>query len=325
MRWQDPQWLWLLPLAWAWLWPRGETPRLLFSATRETNGLGPKIPPRWWLRGLRALAVTSLILACARPQAGRTVTEVSHSGVDIFLAVDTSGSMRALDLKLDGKPSTRLAVVKKAAAEFIRRRPADRLGLIAFGESAIVQCPLTLDHDLLQELLAEANFGMAGDGTAVGDAVGIGVRHMKDLPAKSRILVLMTDGANNAGVIEPERAAEIAKTYGVKVYTIGVGIEGEAPFLVDTGFGQQVVYQKTDLDEPSLKQIAEKTGAKFFRAQDTQTLEEIYAEIDRLEKTERKQKEFDRYDERFLLFAVLGLALLLAELGLAHTLLRGVP
>jgi Ca-activated chloride channel homolog len=325
VRWQDPQWLWLIPLAWLLLLPRGESPRIVFSYTREALGLGPKVAPRWWLRGLRALAATSLLVACARPQLGHTVTEVSHSGVDIFLAVDTSGSMRALDLKLAGKPSTRLAVVKHAAAEFVRRRPSDRLGLIVFGENAFVQCPLTLDHDLLGELLNDANFGMAGDGTAVGDAIGIGVRHMKDLPAKSRILILMTDGASNSGAIDPDRAAEIARTYGVKVYTIGVGIEGEAPFLVDSAFGQQVAYHKSDLDEPSLKRIAERTNAKFFRAQETAQLEEIYGVIDSLEKTERKQKSFDRYDERFTLFAWIGLGLLLAEVGLAHTLFRGVP
>jgi Ca-activated chloride channel homolog len=325
MRWHDPQWLWLLPLAWLWLIPRGDSPRLVFSDVRHAAGLGPRIPPRWWLRGFRALAVSCLLLALARPQAGRTVSEVSHSGVDIFLAVDTSGSMRALDLKLEGKPVPRLDVVKRVAAEFIKKRPGDRLGLIVFGENAFVQCPLTLDHELLLDLLGEVQLGMAGDATAVGDALGIGVRHMKDLPAKSKIVVLLTDGASNAGTLDPERAAEVAKTYGVKTYTVGVGIEGEAPFLVDTAFGQRVVYQRTDLDEPTLKKIAEVTGARFFRAQDTSELESVYGEIDKLEKTERKQKEFERYDERFLLFALLGLAFLLAEVGLGHTVLRGLP
>ncbi len=325
MRWHDPEWLWLLPLVWLWLIPRGEAPRVVFSHVKEAAGLGPKIPPRWWLRLIRAVAVSCLVLALARPQSGRTVSEVSHSGVDIFLAIDTSGSMRALDLKLDGKPAPRLEVVKRVAAEFIAKRPGDRLGLIVFGENAFVQCPLTLDHELLLGLLKEVHLGMAGDATAVGDGLGIGVRHMKDLPAKSRILILLTDGASNAGTLEPERAAEVAKTFGVKTYTIGVGIEGEAPFVIDSPFGQQVVYQKTDLDEGTLKKIAEATGAKFFRAQDTAELEKIYAEIDALEKTDKKQKDFERYDEKFLLFAWLGLGLLLAEVGLAHTLLRGVP
>ncbi len=325
MRFHDPQWLWLLPLAWACLVPRGESPRLLFSSVREAGGLGPRILPRWWLRGFRAVAVTCLIVALARPQSGRSVTEVSHSGVDIFLGLDTSGSMRALDLKLDGKPATRLEVVKRVAAEFITNRPGDRLGLIVFGENAFVQCPLTLDHELLQNLLKEVHLGMAGDATAVGDALGIGVRHMKDLPAKSRLMILLTDGASNAGSLDPERAAEVAKTYGVKTYTVGVGIEGEAPFLVDGPFGQQVVYQKSDLDEASLKKIAERTGGRFFRAQDTAQLQTVYGEIDRLEKTDRKQKEFERYDEKFLLFALLGLSFFLAEIGLAHSWFRGVP
>lgn len=325
MRWHDPQWLWLLPLAWLWLVPRGQSPRVIFSSVGLATGLGPKVSPRIWLRLLRALAVSALIVALARPQSGRTVSEVSHSGVDIFLALDTSGSMRALDLKLDGKPAPRLDVVKRVASEFIAKRPGDRLGLIVFGENAFVQCPLTLDHELLQGLLKEVHLGMAGDATAVGDGLGIGVRHMKDLPAKSRILILLTDGASNAGALDPDRAAEVAKTFGVKVYTIGVGREGEVPFVVDTPFGQQVMYQRSDLDEPTLKHIAQITGARFFRAQDTNELEAIYAEIDKLEKTDRKQKEFERYDEKFLAFALLGLSLLLAEVGLAHSLLRGVP
>ncbi len=325
MKWHDPEWLWLLPLAWLLLIPRGESPRLVFSYVREATDLGPKLLPKWWLRFLRALAVSCFIFALARPQAGRTVSEVSHSGVDIFLAIDTSGSMRALDLKLEGRPAQRLDVVKKVAAEFVAKRPGDRLGLIVFGENAFVQCPLTLDHELLQDLLRDVKQGMAGDATAVGDAIGIGVRHMKDLPAKSRILVLLTDGASNAGSLDPERAAEVAKTYGVKVYTVGVGTEGEAPFLVDGPFGQQVVYQKSDLDEPTLKAVAQKTDARFFRAQDTNELQKVYTQIDSLEKTERKQKEFERYDEKFLLFAFLGLAFLLSEMGLAHTWFRGVP
>jgi Ca-activated chloride channel homolog len=325
VRWHDPQFLWLLPLAWLLLWPRGQSPRVVFSSVQQASGLGPKISPRWWLRALRALAVSSLIVAAARPQAGHTTTEVSHSGVDIFLAVDTSGSMRALDLKLEGKPVPRLDVVKKVAADFITRRPSDRLGLIVFGESAFVQCPLTLDHDLLQGLLADSHLGMAGDATAVGDAIGISARHMKDLKAKSRLLILITDGASNAGSLSPEKAAEVAKAFGLKIYTIGVGIEGEAPFLVDTAFGQRVVYQRTDLDEGALKLVAQRTGGKFFRAQETGELEKIYSEIDELEKTERKQKDFERYEERFTWFAVLGLAFLLAEVGLAHTVLRGVP
>lgn len=328
MRLHDPWWLLVLPLAVGLLVladPR-RGGRLRFPTLRELKRVpGLAIDPRLVLRGLRIAAAIFFLVALARPQSGKRFTEKRTEGVDIMLALDMSGSMQALDLKLDGNPAPRVDVVKKVAGDFIKKRPNDRIGLVVFGESAFVQCPLTLDQEMLGKLLAEIHSGIAGDATAIGDALGVAVAHMKDLKAKSRVVVLLTDGQSNTGVIPPLKAAELARTFNVKVHTIGVGVEGDAPFLVDGPFGKQVVYQRADLDEPTLKEIARITGGRFFRAQATETLAEIYAEIDRLEKTEVKAKEYAEYHELYAWFLLPGLLLLLAEIGLGQTILGKVP
>ena len=301
--------------------------RFRFSSLTIIKGLpsASRMQPRLLLQVLRALAVMLFIIALARPQSGKRFSEITSEGVDIMLALDTSGSMQAIDMTIDGKPAPRIDVVKKVAAEFVAKRPTDRLGTVVFGETAFLQCPLTLDHSMLVNLMNEIQVGIAGDSTAIGDGIGVSVNHMKGLKAKSKVIILLTDGQNNSGFIPPSKAAELARTFGVKIYTIGVGKEGQAPFLVDTPYGKRVLYQEADLDEETLKQISSITGARFFRAKDSATLGQIYDEIDKLEKTDVKVKDYSEYNELFAWFAFPGLILLLAEIVLGQTVLMKVP
>jgi len=280
---------------------------------------------RFSLIALRSLGLLLLLAALARPQSGRKETEIVSQGVDIMLCLDTSGSMRALDFQLDGRRVDRLAVVKKVVGEFIQRRKNDRIGMVVFGEQAFPQCPLTLDYGILLSFLDRLQIGMAGDTTALGSGLATSVKRLKDLDAKSKVVILLTDGRHNAGKISPQTATELAKTYRIKVYTIGVGVEGESPFLVDTLFGKRYVYEKVDLDEDTLRAIAAETGGSYFRATDTASLEEIYRQIDSLEKTEATVKEYAEYEERFRGFALAGLGLLLVEFVLASTRFRKIP
>ena len=281
--------------------------------------------PRSWLTFLRVLSLIFLILAVGRPQSGRTYSEVTSEGVDIFLALDTSGSMNALDFQMDKEPVNRLAIVKKVVEDFIDKRSTDRLGLIIFGDEAFTQCPLTLDHGILMDFLKEVEIGMVGKATAIGSAIGTGVKRMKDLKAKSKILILLTDGRNTAGRLAPVKAAEVAQSFGIKIYTIGVGKRGKAPFLVDGFFGKRYVYQKVDIDEETLKEVAKITGGRYYRATDTEELKSIYDEIDRLEKTKIEVKEYTEYNEKFHYFIFIGLLLLLLEVFLGQTVLRKIP
>jgi Ca-activated chloride channel family protein len=329
MRFADPWILILLPVAWLMFFIYRNRPhgRLTFSnlSLILQAAAGPAIDPNRVLLILRAVAISFFVIALARPQAGKRFTEITSEGVDIMLALDTSGSMQALDLKLDGSPVPRVDVVKKEAGDFIDMSPNDRLGIVIFGENAFVQCPLTMDHNILLKLLGDVKLGMAGDSTAIGDAIGVAVNHMKDLKAKSKVLVLLTDGQSSSGIIPPLKAAEIAKNYQIKIYTIGVGTDGQAPFLVDTPLGKRVVYQRADLDEETLKKISALTGGIFYRAKDTDTLKRVYGEINRLEKTEVKTKEYNEYTELYARFVSLGLLLLLVEFALTQTLFRKVP
>ena len=266
-----------------------------------------------------------MVIALARPQAGQKETEIVTEGIDIMLCLDTSGSMRALDFEREGKRTDRLDVVREVVKAFIQKRQNDRIGMVVFGEQAFTQCPLTMDYGVLLSFLDRIEIGMAGDSTAVGSALATGVKRLKEVPGKSKVVILVTDGRNNAGRIAPETAAEIAKTYGVKVYTIGVGVEGESPFLMETLFGKRYVYQKVDLDEETLKQIADVTGGAYFRAQDTASLEEIYEQIDQMERTEAKVKEYMEYEELFAQFAFPALLLILVGFVLENTRFRKIP
>jgi Ca-activated chloride channel family protein len=271
---------------------------------------------------LRVLVLALIAAAAARPQTGRSESSIRTEGIDIMLVLDTSGSMQAQDFQ----PNNRLFVAKEVVKEFIPKRTHDRIGLVVFSAEALSQCPLTLDHDVLLGLVDKVDFGMLQDGTAIGVALATACNRLKDSKAKSRVVVLLTDGQNNAGMISPSTAADIAKSLGIKVYTIGVGTRGYAPFPVeDPVFGRRLVQMQVDLDEGTLRDIAKKTGGEYFRATDTEELKKIYEQIDRLEKSTIETKTFTNYTEKYLIFAVPALLLLVLELGLAESLLREVP
>lgn len=329
-RFEDP-WLLslliLIPLMLFYEWKKIGSSQIRFSSLIILKQL--KTPSSLGIRKslvfLRIIAVALFVLALARPQSGIKSTEISTEGIDIMLCLDTSGSMKALDFEDKGKRVTRLKVVKRVVGEFIRGRKNDRIGMVVFGEEAFTQCPQTLDYGVLLSLLDSVEIGMAGDSTSIGSAVGICTKRLKDLKSKSKVVILLTDGRNNSGTLNPITAADIAKTYNIKIYTIGAGTEGEAPFLVDSFFGKQYVYQKVDLDEKSLKEIAEKTGGKYFRATNTEALKNIYEQIDKMERTEVKIKEYMEYDELFIYFILPGLFFLLIEIILSNTRLRKIP
>lgn len=268
------------------------------------------------------LAMACFIVGLARPQWGRSETEVTSEGIDIMLAIDASGSMAAMDFKLDGEAVDRLTVVKKVVGDFIKGQRGDRLGMVVFGEYAYTQCPLTLDYDVLTQLLDHVSIGIAGDGTAIGDGLALAIKRLKDVPGKSKVVILLTDGRSNAGKISPEKAAEIAKTLGIKVYTIGIGTKGPVPFPQPGIFGTRLVYVDLDIDEETLEKIAQTASGRFFFATDTKKLESIYQEISRLEKTQVKVKHYESFDELYIYFTLAGLTLLLLEAGLASTWLR---
>ncbi len=274
---------------------------------------------------LKLLGFILLILALARPQMGHKRSRILSAGVDIVLAIDTSGSMNALDFKKEDMPVDRLEAVKDVVADFIAHRENDRMGMVVFGQEAFTQCPLTLDHGILLSFLGNLKIGIAGDSTAIGSAIGIAVKRLKDLNSKSKVIILLTDGRNNSGSLSPMQAARIGKTFGIKIYTIGVGTRGKAPFLVDSIFGKQYIYQNVEIDEKTLQEIAETTGAKYFRATDRDSLKNIYEQIDSLEKSEVKILDRSEYRELFLYFLIPGLVFIFAEILLSHTRLRRIP
>ena len=272
------------------------------------------------------LALALLIVGLARPQFGRSSSTVEASGVDMILALDCSGSMESLDFKLDNQPASRIEIVKSVVSKFIDGRPNDRIGLIGFAGAPYLVSPLTLDHDWLQQNLERVQIGTVEDGTAIGSALATSVNRLRDQPGKSKIIVLLTDGQNNMGKIMPETAAQAAKAMGVKVYTIGAGVRGEAPVPVTDAFGnKRLAMARVDVDEGTLKKIADETGGKFFRATDTQSLKNIYGEIDRMEKTTHQLKRFEHQGELFAWAVLPALALLGAGIGLEHTRFRRLP
>lgn len=276
---------------------------------------------------LKFLSLILIIIALARPQLGNQFTEVTSEGVDMILTLDTSESMRALDMELNGLQADRLAVVKSVVAEFIKGRKYDRIGMVVFGEEAYTQCPLTLDYDILFGYLDLIEIGIAGDATALGDALAVSVKRLLKSKAKSRVVVLLTDGESNAGDVSPEIASEFAKESGIKVYTIAVGTQGgRVPFPVKNSFGlTRIQYVQLDVDEEVLKKIAETTNAKFFSADSTETLQKIYAEIDQLEKTEVKINQFTEFEEYYPYFLGTALICLLASWLLKNLVFRRVP
>lgn len=271
---------------------------------------------------LRGAVLVLFVFALARPQAVSREREHETKGVDIVIALDISGSMLAEDFK----PENRLGVAKEEAKKFIRGRENDRIGLVVFAREAFTQCPLTLDYDILTSLVDEIQIGMIQDGTAIGMGIATAVNRLRESDAKSKVITLITDGENNAGKIDPVTAAELARTFGIKVYTIGVGRGGLVPFPInDPLFGKRYVQAKVDIDEMTLKRIADLTGGVFFRARDPASLSEIYARINELEKTEVKVREYVSYDELFPYFLVPGLLLLALEVLARNSLFLKVP
>ena len=283
-------------------------------------GAGPA--KKYGKTALRALVLVLIVIAAARPQTGRSESSIRTQGIDIVLVLDTSGSMQAQDFQ----PKNRLHVAKEVVKEFISKRKNDRIGLVVFSAQALSQCPLTLDYDVLCSLVDRVDFGMLQDGTAVGVALATACNRLKDSKAKSRVVVLLTDGQNNTGIISPATAANIAMSLGIKVYTVGVGTRGLAPFPVDDPmFGRRLVQMQVDLDEETLQQIAKATDGEYFRATDAEELTTIYDKIDELEKTTIETKTFANYTDKYPLFVFPALLLLVLELGLGESVLRETP
>ncbi len=271
---------------------------------------------------LRVVAVGLLFVALARPQIGNERRDIETEGIDIVHVLDVSGSMRAEDFK----PENRLFVAKDEISKFIDQRTTDRMGLVVFSQSALTQCPMTLDYGVLKDFLAQVDFGMIKDGTAIGMAIATAVNRLIDSQAKSKVIILLTDGVNNCGEIDPLTAANIAKTMGIKIYTIGVGIPGNALYpVMDPIFGKRYQYLPNEIDEESLSQIAATTGGKYFRARSEDELDKIYTDIDQLEKTKVKVHEYIQYREVFFRWMMAGFALLVLELILGQTVLRKIP
>lgn len=269
---------------------------------------------------LRTLAIALLIVVLARPQSTDSWQNSTTEGIDIVMAMDISTSMLAEDLK-----PNRLEAAKDVAASFINGRQNDNIGLVVFAAESFTQCPLTIDHGVLLNLFKDIQPGIIQDGTAIGLGLANAVSRIKDSQAKSKVIILLTDGVNNTGEIAPVTAAEIAKTFGIRVYTIGVGTQGEAPYPIPTAFGVQYQNVPVEIDEQVLKQIASTTGGQYFRATDNSSLKEIYSEIDQLEKTKISVQEFSKKQEEYKNWALLVFALLLIEVLLRNTVLRNIP
>jgi len=275
---------------------------------------------------LRAAGLVLLLFALARPRIPIEETRIFVEGIDIVLAIDTSGSMQAMDFEMGGRRFDRLSVVKNVVEEFIKNRPNDRIGLVAFSAFAYTVCPITLDHGWLEKNLERVRLGMIEDGTAIGGAIGGALNRLKDTEAKEKIIILLTDGRNNTGKISPMAAAESAKALGVKIYTIGAGTKGMVPFPMQDRFGNVVLEPvEIEIDEELLENIAEMTGGEYFRATDTESLWGIYKEIDKLEKTEIEEIGYMHYNELFSIFLFPALCLVLIEMILSNTFMRRIP
>jgi len=268
---------------------------------------------------LRTIALVIIIIAIARPRSSTKMDKIDTEGIDIVLAMDVSTSMLARDFTPD-----RISAAKDIAIEFISQRPSDRMGIVVFAGESYTQCPLTTDRATLINLMKEIETGLIEDGTAIGNGLATAVARMQNSDAKSRVVILLTDGVNNSGEITPQTAADIAKTYGIRVYTIGVGANGTAPYPVMTPWGVQMQNVEVEIDENLLKNIAETTGGRYFRATDNTKLSEIYSEINKMEKARTTIDSFPIYKELFTGFALIALACLLLEV-LISFILRRLP
>lgn len=339
---EDPWFFLLLPaivaLAW-WLGRSGPEAAVSFSSIGLVKAVARarRSRPGRWLLALRLLALAALVAALARPRLGHTNDTTDVEGIDIVVTLDLSGSMRALDLSTRQDVVTRLDAAKRVVRDFIDKREYDRIGLVAFAETAFIVSPLTLNHDWLKRNIRRLELGeIDGSGTAIGTAIAAATRRLEQYPSRSRILILLTDGENNAGTVSPLGAAEAAKTMGVKIYTIATGRKGRVP-IPETGADNRVLRDRdgnpvyrgrtsvSDYNEEELRKIAEMTGGRFYRATESGDLERIYDAIDKLETTEVELRSYATYDELFVWPAGLGLALLLLEQILLNTRYRRLP
>ena len=268
---------------------------------------------------LRVAVITLLSLALARPQLTNRWSSESTEGIDIMMALDISGTMLAEDLK-----PNRLEAAKQVASDFVLARPNDQIGLVVFAGESFTQCPLTIDHAVLVNLFQSVEYGMIEDGTAIGLGLANAVNRMKDSQTKSKVIILLTDGSNNRGDIDPQTAAEIAKTFGIRVYTVGVGSYGQARVPVQTPIGTQYITMDSEFDETTLQRIAQTTGGQYFRATDNSSLKKIYEQIDQLEKTKLRVREYSKHTENFAPFLYAALLCLLGEIVLRYFVLRTI-
>lgn len=301
----------LLAIHYVWQELRGRRPHMRVSTTAPWTSGGTSVLAvlRHLPFVLRTLALTMIVVAIARPRSSSELEKIDTEGIDIILAMDVSTSMLARDFNPD-----RISAAKDIAIEFISQRPSDRMGIVVFAGESYTQCPLTTDRATLINLMKDVQTDLIEDGTAIGNGLATAVARMMDSDAKSRVVILLTDGVNNSGEIAPETAAEIAKTYGIRVYTIGVGANGMAPYPVMTPWGIDVQQMKVEIDEDLLKSIAETTGGRYFRATDNTKLAEIYSEINKLEKARTTIDSFPVYKELFGRYALIALVCLLLEL-----------
>ncbi len=314
----------LIPLCLAWyIWRQQQHyPELRFPSLQPfiQQGHTWRSVLRHALVGGRLLALTLLIIALARPRIKSNKKEVHTKGIDIIIAHDISSSMLAEDFK-----PNRIGAAKKVASSFIEERPNDRIGLITFAGESFTQCPLTSDHQVVQNLLQDIKSGMLKDGTAIGMGLATSINRLKDSEAKSKVIILLTDGVNNTGRIDPYTASEMAKKFNIRVYTIGVGSKGTAPYPVQTPFGKQYRQMEVKIDEGLLQEIAQTTGGKYFRATHNKKLRRIYEEIDKLEKTKLEIKKYHQYSEEYKGFALWGVIFFALELLMRYTIFRNLP
>ncbi|MCD7935736.1 MAG: VWA domain-containing protein [Tannerellaceae bacterium] len=310
----------LIPMAGWYIWKLRKSQASLQVSSTKAFDLPAARSYKVYLRHvpfvLRMIALALLIIVLARPQSTDKWQNSTTEGIDIMMVLDVSTSMLAEDLK-----PNRLEAAKDVAASFINGRPNDNIGLVIFAGESFTQCPLTTDHTILLNLFKDIRCGLIEDGTAIGMGLANAVGRIKDSQAKSKVIILLTDGENNRGEIAPVTAAEIARTFGVRVYTIGVGTKGQAPYPTPRG----TIMVDVDIDEPTLKQIANLTGGEYFRAENSQALKQIYQRIDEMEKTKISVQEYSKKQEEYKLWALLVLGLLLLEIVLRSTLLRNIP
>lgn len=313
----------LLPLIFWWQWKNKIKQEASFrlSTLQSIKALKPswRVRFRPFLIVLRGVAFVALVVALARPQSSNVSESVDSDGIDIVLSIDVSGSMMAEDLK-----PNRIEAAKKVATDFVDKRANDRIGLVIFSGESFTQCPITIDHNIVKEQIDAMKSGMLQDGTAIGMGLATAVDRLRNSKAKSKIIILLTDGVNNTGLIDPSTALEIAKAYKLRVYCIGVGSRGEAPYPVQTPMGIQKQMVPVEIDEALLKNISAQTGGKYFRATSNNSLSSIYKEIDQLEKSKVEVSSFKHFTDLFLPFALIALVCLALEMLLRYTVFRSI-